>query len=59
MSTPLYRHPDGYQISFDAYTNTLRITDCEDQIVVVPIGPVGLAELGNELVAIGHECEVA
>ena len=58
MSTALYKHPDGYQISFDAYTNTLRITDGENQIVV-PIGPIGLAELGNKLVAIGHECEVA
>jgi hypothetical protein len=58
MNTTLYQHPNGHQISFDGLTNTLHITDGENQIVV-PIGPIGLAELGNKLVAIGHDCEVA
>jgi hypothetical protein len=58
MRTTLYQHPDGHQISFDALKNTLHITDGENQIVV-PIGPAGLAQLGNKLVSIGYESEVA
>lgn len=52
MKTILYRHPDGYQISFDGLANVLHITDGEVEINL-PVGPIGLTELGSMLIAMG------
>jgi hypothetical protein len=50
----LYNHPDGYQISFDARTGTLYINDGENSIDL-PIGPVGLASLGQKLIELSKK----
>jgi hypothetical protein len=50
--TPLFQHPDGPRIDFDDWA--LVITDDEDQSASMPIGPLGLIELGNTLIALGR-----
>ena len=49
---PLFQHPDGLRIDFDDWT--LTITDDDDQSASMPIGPLGLIELGNTLLALGR-----
>ena len=49
---PLFQHPDGPQLDFDDWT--LTITDDEDRRASMPIGPLGLIELGNTLIALGR-----
>ena len=49
---PLFQHPDGPRIDFDDWT--LTITDEDDQRACMPIGPLGLIELGNTLIALGR-----
>ena len=50
--TPLFQHPDGPRLDFDDWT--LTITDDEDRRASLPIGPLGLIELGNTLIALGR-----
>jgi hypothetical protein len=57
MKTILYTHPDGYQISFDGLLNVLHITDGEMEINL-PIGPIGLTELGSMLIFMGFDGDV-
>ena len=46
----LYQHPDGPSLVFDDHT--LTATDSDDKTVCLPIGPLGLVELGNALLAL-------
>ena len=50
--TPLLQHPDGPRIDFDDWA--LTITDDDDLRASMPIGPLGLIELGNTLIALGR-----
>ena len=50
--TPLFQHPDGPRLDFDDWT--LAITDADDRRASLPIGPLGLIELGNTLIALGR-----
>ena len=49
---PLFQHPDGPRIDFDDWV--LTITDADDRRASLPIGPLGLIELGNTLIALGR-----
>ena len=46
----VYVHPDGFTLAFD--DNTLIATDSDDKTVCLPIGPLGLVELGNALLVL-------
>ena len=46
----VYVHPDGFTLAFDDHT--LIATDSDDKTVCLPIGPLGLAELGNALLVL-------
>jgi hypothetical protein len=50
--TSLFQHPDGLRLDFDDWT--LTITDADDRRASMPIGPLGLIELGNTLLALGR-----
>ena len=50
--TPLFQHPDGPRLDFDDWT--LTIVDDDDRRASMPIGPLGLIELGNTLIALGR-----
>ena len=52
---PIYQHPDGGSIEFDASTLTLIVNEDKYPAVGVQIGPLGLIELGKKLTAIGAE----
>ena len=53
MSRAVYSHPDGFTLAFDDHT--LIATDDDDKTVCLPIGPLGLVELGNALLALAAE----
>ena len=46
----VYTHPDGFTLAFN--DDTLIATDSDDKTVALPIGPLGLVELGNALLAL-------
>lgn len=50
----LYEHPDGHLIGFD--DNTLICIGDHDT-VFIPIGPMGLIELGLKMMAVGTTTE--
>ena len=52
IAASLFQHPDGPRLDFDDWT--LTITDEDDQRASMPIGPLGLIELGNTLIALGR-----
>ena len=51
----VYVHPDGFTLAFN--DDTLIATDRDDKTVALPIGPLGLVELGNALLALAAEQE--
>ena len=51
----VYDHPDGFTLTFDC--NLLIATDNNGKAVFLPIGPLGLVELGDKLRAIGNAPE--
>lgn len=48
----IYQHPDGHAI--DLLNGMLTVTDADGQTASVPIGEIGLAELGERMVSIGQ-----
>ena len=56
----LYAHPDGSSVEFNKSNGFLVVSglvedDQEDlECVLVPIGPVGLIELGKKLIELGN-----
>ena len=52
MSNQLYAHPDGHSI--DIAKRMLTVTDSDGQTASVPIGEIGLTELGERMVSIGQ-----
>ena len=52
VATPLLQHPDGPRIDFDDWI--LKIPGDQVQSASMPIGPLGLIELGNTLIALGR-----
>lgn len=48
--THLYQHPDGSFIDFDADTCLLMVHKESGPTIGIPIGPVGLVELGKNLI---------
>ena len=55
MSRTVYSHPDGFTLAFN--DNTLIATDDNGKTVSLPIGRLGLVELGNDLLALAAEQE--
>ena len=55
MSRTVYKHPDGPTLAFNAHT--LIATDDNGKTVSLPIGRLGLMELGNALLALAAEQE--
>ncbi len=55
MNRTVYSHPDGPTLAFNDHT--LIATDDDGKAVLLPIGPIGLAELGNALLALAAEQE--
>ena len=55
MNRTVYSHPDGFALAFN--DNTLIATDDNGKTVSLPIGPLGLVELGNALLALAAERE--
>ena len=55
MNRTVYSHPDGFALAFN--DNTLIATDDDGKAVSLPIGPLGLVELGNALLALTAERE--
>lgn len=53
MSRTVYNHPDGFTLAFN--DNALTATDDDGKTVSLPIGPLGLVELAEELNAIGND----
>ena len=53
MNRTVYNHPDGYTLAFNDYT--LIATDDNGKTVFLPIGPLGLVELGNALLVLAIE----
>jgi hypothetical protein len=49
----LYQHPDGSFIDFDTDTGLLIAYEDMGPTVGVPVGPVGLVELGKKLIELG------
>ena len=49
MLINLYAHPDGGAMAFNADTLQIILTDAHDQQTALPIGWLGLANLGREL----------
>ena len=54
-TTTVYQHPDGGTLAFN--DNELTATDDEGNAVCLPIGPLGLAELGNALLVLAAKQE--
>ena len=52
MGNQLYQHPDGHSI--DLLDGMLTVTDSDGQTASVPIGEIGLTELGERMVSIGQ-----
>ena len=60
VTTLLYQHPDGHVISYDRDAMALVVTDSDGQWLTVPCGPLGLIEVGKQMVAMGgasHETQ--
>ena len=57
MSRTVYKHPDGPTLAFNDHT--LIATDENETTVFLPIGPLGLVELGLALLALAAEQEEA
>ena len=55
MSRTIFQHPDGPALDF--HNHTLIATDEDGKAVCLPIGPLGLVELGNALLALAAEQE--
>ena len=55
MSRTVYSHPDGFTLAFNDHT--LIATDDEDNAVSLPIGRLGLVDLGNALLVLAAEQE--
>ena len=55
MNHTVYSHPDGFALVFN--DNTLIATDDNGKTVSLPIGPLGLVELGNALLVLAAERE--
>ena len=55
MNRTVYSHPDGFALAFNDHT--LIATDEDGKTVSLPIGPLGLVELGNALLALAAEQE--
>jgi hypothetical protein len=55
MSRTVYSHPDGPTLAFN--DNTLTATGDNGKSVSLPVGPLGLVELGNALLALAAEQE--
>ena len=53
MSRTVYSHPDGFTLAFN--DDALTATDDDGKTVSLPIGPLGLVELGNALLALAAE----
>ncbi len=53
MSSTVYNHPDGFTLAFNDHT--LIATDDDGKTVSLPIGPLGLVELGLALLALAAE----
>ena len=53
MNRTVYSHPDGFTLAFNE--NTLIAIDDNVKAVSLPIGPLGLVELGNALLALAAE----
>ena len=53
MNRTVYNHPDGFTLAFNDHT--LIATDDNEKTVSLPIGPLGLVELGNALLALAAE----
>ena len=53
MSRTVYRHPDGYTLAFN--DDALTATDDDGNAVSLPIGPLGLVDLGNALLVLAAE----
>ena len=52
-TTIVYRHPDGFELTYGAHE--LTATDDDGNSVRLPIGPLGLAELAEKLAAIAND----
>ena len=55
MNHTVYSHPDGFALVFN--DKTLIATDDNGKTVSLPIGPLGLVELGNALLVLAAERE--
>ena len=55
MNRTAYSHPDGFTLAFK--DDVLTATDEAGKTVSLPIGPLGLMELGNVLLALAAEQE--
>ncbi len=53
MSRTVYSHPDGFTLAFTDHT--LIATDDDGKTVSLPIGPLGLVDLAEELNAIAND----
>lgn len=53
MNRTVYSHPDGFTLACN--DNVLTATDDDGKTVSLPIGPLGLVELAEELNAIGND----
>lgn len=51
-SNQIYQHPDGHAI--ELLDGMLTVTDSDGQTVSVPIGEIGLSELGERMVSISQ-----
>ncbi len=54
MKTPLYLHPDGFEISHDLDARLLKCSNAEGITVAIPIGTNGLISLGLAMIEAGH-----
>ena len=55
MSRTIYNHPDCFTLAFNDHT--LIATDDDGKTVCLPIGQLGLVDLGNALLALADEME--
>ena len=53
MNRTVYSHPDGFTLVLN--DNTLIATDDNGETVSLPVGPLGLVELGNAMLALAAE----
>lgn len=56
MNRTIYKHPDGFRL---CYSHDLRVLACCDDTsedaIDIPIGEIGLIDLGLALVSLGFE----